>query len=214
MELRFANVSKLYRDGVRALDGVTLAIASGECVAVVGPSGGGKTTLLRLVAGLEAPTSGIVWHGAQAVNDIPPEARNVAIAFQVAALYPHLNVRENLAFPLRYHPVPTDEATRRISDIAMSLEIAGTLHRMPHELSGGQRQRVALGRCLIRRPQVLLLDEPLGQLDVPLRAAVREVIMRICREQGTTVLWVTHDPAEATAVGDRVVELRDGRLVT
>ncbi len=135
------------------------------------------------------------------------------MAFQVAALYPHLNIRENLAFPLRYHPIPTDEATRRINDIAASLEIAATFHRMPHELSGGQRQRVALGRCLIRQPQLLLLDEPLGQLDVPLRAQVREAIVRACRKRGTTVLWVTHDPSEASVVADRVIELRDGRLI-
>lgn len=213
MEIRFANVSKVYPGGVRAAEGVSLVVATGECVAVVGPSGGGKTTLLRLAAGLEEPTSGEVRLGDRIVSEIPAEARGVAMAFQVPALYPHLTVRENLAFPLRYRKVPPDEANRRAGDTALSLEIAPLLLRMPHELSGGQRQRVALARCLLGQPTVLLLDEPLGQLDVPLRAAVREVILRSCRERGTTVMWVTHDPDEAQAVANRVVEMRDGKLV-
>jgi ABC-type sugar transport system ATPase subunit len=208
-EIRFEGVSKVY-GGVRALDGVSLVVAPGEWLAVVGPSGGGKTTLLRLAAGLEAPTSGEVRLGGRVVTDIPPEERGVAMAFQVPALYPHSSVRENLAFPLRYHPAP--DAERRIRDTAVSLELAELLDRMPHDLSGGQRQRVALGRCLVRRPAVLLLDEPLSQLDVPLRAAVREVILAACREWETTAMWVTHDPAEAAAVGERVVEMRGGRL--
>ena len=210
-EVRFEGVSKVYAGGVRAADGVSLVVAAGERLAVVGPSGGGKTTLLRLAAGLETPTSGEVRLGGRLVTEIPPEERSVAMAFQVPALYPHLTVRGSLAFPLRYHPAP--DAEQRIRDTAVSLDIAGLLDRMPHELSGGQRQRVALGRCLVRRPAVLLLDEPLSQLDVPLRAAVREVILGACREWGTTVMWVTHDPAEAAAVGDRVAEMRGGRLV-
>jgi len=213
VEIRLADVSKVYAAGVRALDGVSLVVPGGEFVAIVGPSGGGKTTLLRLAAGLEEPTSGEVRHGERIATSIPPEQRRVAMAFQVPALYPHLTVGENLAFPLRYQTTSAEEATRLVSDIALSLDIAGKLQRMPHELSGGQRQRVALGRCLVRQPRLLLLDEPLGQLDVPLRATVRDVIVRMCRERGTTVLWVTHDPAEATAVGGRVVEIRGGRLV-
>jgi ABC-type sugar transport system ATPase subunit len=211
-ELRFDRVSKVYPGGVRAADGVSLVAAAGECVAVVGPSGGGKTTLLRLAAGLEEPTSGEVRLGGRVVTAIPPERRGVAMAFQVPALYPHLTARENLAFGLRYQSVPAAEVTKRVSEVAAALEIAGLLDRMPHELSGGERQRVALGRCLVRRPAVLLLDEPLAHLDVPLRAAVREVIVRACRQFGTTVLWVTHDPAEARAVGERVATMEGGRL--
>lgn len=212
-EIRFERASKVYPGGVRAADDVSLVIPSGECVAVVGPSGGGKTTLLRLAAGLAEPTSGRVLLGGHVVAEIPPEKRGVAMAFQTPALYPHLTARENLAFPLRYHPVSRDEAERRVSETAAALDITDVLDRMPHELSGGQRQRVALGRCLVRRPAVLLLDEPLGQLDVPLRSAVREVILGACRGWGTTVLWVTHDPAEAGSLGGRVVEVRGGRLV-
>lgn len=212
MELRFDAVSMTYPAGVHALNSVNLRVAAGECVAVVGPSGGGKTTLLRLAAGLETPTAGTVWHGPRRVSDIPPEDRGVAMAFQVPALYPHLTAGENLGFPLRYHPLPAAEASRLVADVAAAFGLTDLLGRMPHALSGGERQRVALGRCLVRRPAVLLLDEPLGQLDVPLRAAVREAILFRCRGRGTTVLWVTHDPAEAAAVGDRVVEARAGVL--
>jgi len=211
-ELRFDRVSKVYPGGVRAADGVSHTVAAGECVAVVGPSGGGKTTLLRLAAGLEEPTSGEVRLGGRVVTAIPPERRGVAMAFQIPALYPHLTARDNLAFGLRYQSVPAAEAMQRVSAAAAALDIAGLLDRMPHELSGGERQRVALGRCLVRRPAVLLLDEPLAHLDVPLRTAVREAIVRATREWGTTVLWVTHDPAEAAALGGRVVEMREGKL--
>jgi len=211
-DIRFENVSKTYPGGVRAADGVSLAVMSGETVAIVGPSGGGKTTLLRLAAGLEEPTSGAVTLGGRAVTAIPPEARGLAMAFQVPALYPHLTVRENLGFPLRYQSVPAGEAAERASAAAAALEIADLLDRMPHELSGGERQRVALGRCLVRRPAVLLLDEPLAHLDVPLRAAVRSVITNHTIAFATTVLWVTHDPQEARQVAKRVLEMREGRL--
>ncbi|VTT96918.1 sugar abc transporter atp-binding protein : ATPase component of ABC-type sugar transporter OS=Singulisphaera acidiphila (strain ATCC BAA-1392 / DSM 18658 / VKM B-2454 / MOB10) GN=Sinac_3305 PE=4 SV=1: ABC_tran [Gemmataceae bacterium] len=212
VELRFENASLIYPPSVHALDSACLRVASGTCVAVVGPSGGGKTTLLRLAAGLLRPTTGTVCHGSRRASDIPPEGRGVAVAFQVPAIYPHLTAGENLAFPLRYHPLPAAEATRLLEDVAAAFGLSDLLSRKPHELSGGERQRVALGRCLVRRPAVLLLDEPLGQLDVPLRAAVRDAIFTRCRDRGTTVLWVTHDPAEAAAVGDRVVEVRKGRL--
>src|SRR5438034_7707613 len=151
-ELRFDRVSKVYPGGVRAADAVSLAVAPGECVAVVGPSGGGKTTLLRLAAGLEEPSAGEVRLGGKSVTALPPEERGVAMAFQVPALYPHLTARDNLAFPLRYHPAPAGEAGRRVDAVAAALGIAGLLDRRPHELSGGERQRVALGRCLVRRP--------------------------------------------------------------
>jgi multiple sugar transport system ATP-binding protein len=211
-ELRFDNVSKTYPNGVRAMSGVSFVVGAGECVAVVGPSGGGKTTLLRLAAGLEEPTAGAVTLGGRVVTAVPPEARGVATAFQAPALYPHLSVRENLAFPLRYQPVPAAEGAGRVSAAAESLGVAALLDRMPHELSGGQRQRVALGRCLVRRPAVLLLDEPLAHLDAPLRAAVRAVLVNHTIAFGTTVLWVTHDPAEAQEVAKRILEVREGRV--
>jgi ABC-type sugar transport system ATPase subunit len=211
-ELRFVNVSKTYSGGVRAADGVSLAVGEGECAAVVGPSGGGKTTLLRLAAGLEEPTTGEVRLAGRVVTQIPPQERRVAMAFQVPALYPHLLVRDNLGFPLRYQHVPDTEGAARVKAVAEALEIAGFINCLPHELSGGQRQRVALGRCLVARPAVLLLDEPLSQLDVPLRAAVRAVIVNHMAAFGTTVLWVTHDPQEAHAVSKRVLTMEAGRL--
>jgi ABC-type sugar transport system ATPase subunit len=210
-ELRFEGVSKVYPNGVRAVDGVTFAVET-DTVAIVGPSGGGKSTLLRLAAGLEEPTAGTVTLGGRPVTAIPPEARGVAMAFQIPALYPHLTVRENLAFALRYQPIPAAEGAERVSIAAAALDIAGLLDRMPHELSGGQRQRVALGRCLVRRPAVLLLDEPLAHLDVPLRAAVRAVVTNHEIAFATTVLWVTHDPQEARQVAKRVLTMEGGRL--
>jgi multiple sugar transport system ATP-binding protein len=210
-EVQFVSVSKTYATGVRAALGVSLAIAPGECVAVVGPSGGGKTTLLRLAAGLEEPTAGEVRLGGRIVTAIPPHERRVAMAFQVPALYPHLSVRENLGFGHRYQAIARAEGEARVTIAAEALEVADVLDRMPHELSGGQRQRVALGRCLVSRPAVLLLDEPLSQLDVPLRAAVRAVLVNHVIAFGTTVMWVTHDPAEARSVSKRVIEVREGR---
>jgi ABC-type sugar transport system ATPase subunit len=210
-ELRFLSASKTYPTGVRAVAGVSLTVPHGDTVAIVGPSGGGKTTLLRLAAGLEEPTGGEVLLDGRVVNTIPPPERRVAVAFQVPALYPHLTVRENLGFALRYQSVAGEEGEARVTAAAGALEIADVLDRAPQELSGGQRQRVALGRCLVSRARVLLLDEPLAQLDVPLRAAVRVVLANHFIAFGTTVLWVTHDPAEARSVSKRVIEMRDGK---
>jgi sn-glycerol 3-phosphate transport system ATP-binding protein len=211
-EVRFTSVSKTYANGVRAVRAVSFVLAPAETVSVVGPSGGGKSTLLRLAAGLEEPTGGEVRLDGKVVTAIPPEERRVALAFQVPALYPHLTVRENLAFPLRYRGVASAEGEARVTAAAGALEIDALLDRMPHELSGGQRQRVALGRCLVARPTLLLLDEPLSQLDVPLRAAVRAVITNHKIAFGTTVIWVTHDPHEAREVSKRVLTMEAGEL--
>jgi ABC-type sugar transport system ATPase subunit len=210
-DVEFVSVSKTY-GGVRAADGVSFVVGAGECVAVVGPSGGGKTTLLRLAAGLEEPAAGEVRLGGRVVTAIPSQGRRVAMAFQVPVLYPQLTVRENLGFALRYQTVAVAEGQERVTIAAEALEVAGVLDRMPHELSGGQRQRVALGRCLVSRPAVLLLDEPLSQLDVPLRAAVRAVLVNHMIAFGTTVMWVTHDPAEARSVSKRRLWVEAGKL--
>jgi len=212
-DVRLTGVTKLYPGGVRAVDGVTLAVAAGGCLAVVGPSGCGKTTLLRLVAGLEEPTTGEVRVGGRDVARLPPQDRGVAIAFQSPALYPQLTARENLAFGLRVRGAGPAEVDSRVREAAELLGVADLLGRLPHELSGGQRQRVALGRALVRRPAVLLLDEPLAHLDAPLRARVRDGLTDARRRFGTTTVWVTHDPDEAAAVGDRVAEMDAGRVV-
>ena len=211
-EARFVNVTMTFQNGVCAVRGVSLSVAPGECVAVVGPSGGGKTTLLCLAAGLEAPTVGEVRLGGLPVAAIPPADRHVAMAFQVPAVFPHFTVRDNLDFPQRYRRVDPAESVARVAAAAGALGIADVLDRRPHELSGGQRQRVALGRCLVARPALLLLDEPLSQLDVPLRAAVRAAIVNHAIAFGTTVMWVTHDPAEARSVSKRVLRMEAGEL--
>ena len=207
-QITLNRVSKVYPGGVRAVGDITLSLAAGECVAVVGPSGCGKTTLLRLVAGLEEPTTGEVKIGGRVVTSVRPQDRDVALMCQVPALYPQLTVRDNLAFGLRFRHVPRIEIEKRVSEMAAMLGLSALLDRLPHQLSGGQARRVALGRCAVRRPAVLLLDEPLSHLDAPLRAGVRAEILRVRREFGMTAMWVTHDPHEARAVGERIVEIK------
>ena len=211
-DIQLDGVTKVYPGGVRAVTGVTLTVAAGACVAVVGPSGCGKTTLLRLVAGLEEPTTGEVRLGGRVVTHLRPQDRDIALMSQGHALYPQLTVRENLAFGLRFRAVPRDEIERRVRQVAESLGLAALLDRLPHQLSGGQQQRVALGRCAVRRPAVLLLDEPLAHLDAPLRAGVGAEIVRVREQYGITTLWVTHDPDEARAVGDRVIDMTGGGI--
>jgi ABC-type sugar transport system ATPase subunit len=194
-------VSKTYPCGVTGVSDITLSLAA------VGPSGCGKTTLLRLVAGLEVPTAGEVKIGGRVVTSVRPQDRDIALMSQGHALYPQLTVRENLAFGLRFRPVPRGEVEKRVREMAELLGLTALLDRLPHQLSGGQAQRVALGRCAVRRPAVLLLDEPLSHLDAPLRAGVRAEILRVRREFGMAAMWVTHDPDEARAVG-RVVEMK------
>jgi ABC-type sugar transport system ATPase subunit len=207
-------VSFTFPGGGRAVDGVSLAVPAGEGLAILGPSGCGKTTLLRLVAGLEFPTAGEVRVGGREVSRVRPEDRGVAIVPQVPVCYPQLSVRDNLGFALRFRPVAKDEAARRVKDVAAGLGLSELLDRMPHQLSGGQRQRVSLGRALVRRPAVLLLDEPLAHLDVPLRAAVRDAVTAYRKQYAMTTLWVTHDPAEADAAGDWVGEMEAGKLLS
>ncbi|MGH7590662.1 MAG: ABC transporter ATP-binding protein [Gemmatimonadales bacterium] len=203
---------KSYHPPARAVDDVSIEVASGECVAILGPSGCGKSTLLRCIAGLEEPTSGEILIGDLRVNDLPPAERDVAMVFQHYALYPHLSVRENLEFPLRMRKVRPATRSERITSVARRLELGGLLDRMPGELSGGQRQRVALGRALVRDPAVFLLDEPLSNVDAALRVQLRADLLALQGALGTTMVYVTHDQAEALTLGARVVVLDGGRV--
>jgi len=195
---------------VRAVQGVSLAVEEKECLALVGPSGCGKTTLLRMIAGLEEPTSGTVAIDGQVVNDVAAKDRQVAMVFQHHALYPHLSAYENLAFGLRLRKCPPAEIERRVNAAAQALGLTGCLERRPRELSGGQHQRVALGRALVRQPKVFLLDEPLSNLDVPMRAQLRAEIARLQARLGTTAVYVTHDQAEAMMLGQRLAVMKEG----
>jgi len=207
--LQCRTLTKRYRDVV-ALDGLDLVVHEGELLALVGPSGCGKTTALHIIAGLLEPDKGELLFDGSDWLTIPPGRRNVALVFQDGALYPHLTVAGNLEFPLKARGRRDPEAVRRI---AARLEIASLLERYPHELSGGEGQRVALGRALIRRPNLLLLDEPLSNLDLPLREKLRGLVRDLVRETGVTSVFVTHDQAEAMAVGDRVAVMQHGRIV-
>jgi ABC-type sugar transport system ATPase subunit len=211
-EVAFESVEKRYPGGAVGLADLSLAVGDGELLVVVGPSGCGKSTLLRLLAGLEAPSAGTIRIGGRVVNELPPQERNVAMVFQDYALYPHMTVRENLAFPLRMRGLSRDAVRARAEAVAALLEITPLLERRPRQLSGGQRQRVAMGRALVREPSAFLLDEPLSNLDARLRVTVRAELGELQRRTGTTMLYVTHDQVEAMTLGHRVAVLDRGRL--
>jgi multiple sugar transport system ATP-binding protein len=204
------NVSKVYPGGVRAVDGVSLAIADQEFVVLVGPSGCGKTTTLRMVAGLEEISGGVIRIGGRVVNDAAPKDRDVAMVFQNYALYPHMTVYKNMAFPLKLRGTPRAEIRQRVTHAARVLEIEHLLDRKPRQLSGGQRQRVAVGRAIVREPAAFLFDEPLSNLDAKLRVTTRGELKRLHHRLRTTTLYVTHDQEEAMGLGDRIVVMRDG----
>jgi ABC-type sugar transport system ATPase subunit len=197
---------------VVALHPLDLAIAAGELVVLVGPSGCGKTTALRLVAGLEEPTAGTVHIGDRDVTQVEPADRDIAMVFQNYALYPHMTVRENLAFGLRMRRTAAAEAGRRVAWASSVLGLDGLLERRPGELSGGQKQRVAFGRAMVREPQVFLFDEPLSNLDARLRADMRREIADLHARLGATMIYVTHDQVEAMTLGQRIAVMKDGRL--
>ena len=205
-------VSKVFGDGTRAVDRLDLEIADGEFMVLVGPSGCGKTTALRMVAGLEEISDGIVRIGDRVVNDLSTKSRDIAMVFQSYALYPHLTVRDNVAFPLKMKRTPRDEIRRRVQEAARILDLEPLLGRKPRALSGGQRQRVAMGRAIVREPAVFLMDEPLSNLDAKLRVQMRADIKRIQAELGVTTIYVTHDQVEAMTMGHRVAVMRKGEL--
>ncbi|MGH9040834.1 MAG: ABC transporter ATP-binding protein [Acidimicrobiia bacterium] len=212
-DIKVAGVVKRYPDGYLAVDDISLDIADGEFMILVGPSGCGKSTLLRMIVGLEDITAGEVCIGGERVNDKPPRERNLSMVFQNYALYPHLSVFENIAFPLRLKKgIPEEEIRAKVSEAAATLELTEHLDRKPSQLSGGQRQRVAMGRAIVRDARAFLFDEPLSNLDAKLRGQMRIEISRLQRRLGTTTVYVTHDQTEAMTLGDRVAVLRRGVL--
>ncbi|WP_244880470.1 ABC transporter ATP-binding protein [Thermus parvatiensis] len=210
--IRVEKVSKRFGK-VEALKGVDLEVRDQEFLVLLGPSGCGKTTLLRIVAGLEAPTSGEVYIGERRVTHLPPRLRGIAMVFQNYAIFPHLTVYENVAFGLRMKRRPEEEIRRKVGEVAALLHIEELLDRYPAQLSGGQRQRVAVARALAVEPEVLLMDEPLSNLDALLRLEMRAELKRLLKETRTTTLYVTHDQVEAMSLADRIAVMRQGEIV-
>ena len=207
-EITLDGIGKIYPDGTRAVGELDLTIRDGEFLVFVGPSGCGKTTALRMIAGLEEITEGTISIGDRVVNDVQPKDRDIAMVFQNYALYPHMTVRDNMAFGLKLRKFKKDEIARRVGDAAEILEITDYLDRKPKALSGGQRQRVAMGRAIVREPAAFLMDEPLSNLDAKLRVQMRAELERLSARLRTTTVYVTHDQVEAMTLGDRVAVLR------
>lgn len=210
-ELIITGLSKSF-DGVPVLDNVSLECAPGELLVLLGPSGCGKSTLLRLVSGLEEADSGEIYLGGRRIDHLSPRERNVALVFQNYSLYPHMTVAKNLAFPLKVARVERKEIRRRVEEVALLVGMETMLEKKPGQLSGGQRQRVALGRAIIRQPELFLLDEPLSNLDADLRVRMRREIVRLQKKVQVTTIHVTHDQAEALTMADRVAVLHEGRV--
>src|SRR5688572_9232358 len=211
-EVKFDEIDKVYDNGVRAVQDLSLEIADGEFLVLVGPSGCGKTTALRMVAGLEEISGGTLSIGGRVVNGLTPKERDIAMVFQNYALYPHLSVAENIAFGLRLRKTSNSVISERVAWAAKLLDLTPYLERRPKQLSGGQRQRVAMGRAIVRQPQVFLMDEPLSNLDAKLRVQMRADISKLQRDLGTTTVYVTHDQVEAMTMGDRVAVMNQGVL--
>ncbi|RDI30799.1 ABC transporter ATP-binding protein [Lentzea flaviverrucosa] len=209
-EIVLDKVTKRYPDGALAVQEVNLEIADGEFIILVGPSGCGKSTTLNMIAGLEDITDGELRIGGQRVNEKAPKDRDIAMVFQSYALYPHMTVKENMAFPLRLAKVDNATVEKKVNDAAEILDLTQHLDRKPSNLSGGQRQRVAMGRAIVRNPKAFLMDEPLSNLDAKLRVQMRTSVSRLQKQLGTTTVYVTHDQTEAMTLGDRVVVMRGG----
>jgi multiple sugar transport system ATP-binding protein len=210
-EVRFEGIHKLFGQEAAVLD-LNLSVADGEFLVLVGPSGCGKTTTLRMLAGFERPSYGRIWIDDRVVNTVPPKARDIAMVFQSYALFPHMNVRQNLAFGMKVRREPKAESRRRVAEVAELLGLSPFLDRKPAALSGGQRQRVALGRALIRRPKVFLMDEPLSNLDAALRVQMRSELGHLHERFRVTTVHVTHDQVEAMTMGNRIAVMSEGRL--
>ncbi|MEZ4562375.1 MAG: ABC transporter ATP-binding protein [Thermomicrobiales bacterium] len=209
--IRFEHVGKRFEQ-FEAVRDLNLVIRDSELLVLLGPSGCGKTTTLNMLAGLEQPTSGALYFGSQAMNNVPPEERDIAMVFQSIALYPHLNVRENIGFALKTRGRSRAEINERINDVVHILDIDQLLDRRIHQLSGGQRQRVAIAKALVRRPRLFLLDEPFSSLDAALRRQMRSELARIHRDVETTMVFVTHDQEEAMAIADRIAVMNAGQI--
>ena len=211
-EVVLDKVNKVYPNGFHAVHDLSLDITDGEFLVLVGPSGCGKSTALRMIAGLEDISGGELKVGDRRVNEVEPKDRDIAMVFQNYALYPQMTVRENIAFPLKLRKVQKGELHRQVEEAAEVLELTEQLDKKPAQLSGGQRQRVAMGRAIVRRPALFLMDEPLSNLDAKLRVQMRADIAGIQRELGVTTFYVTHDQVEAMTMGDRVAVIKDGHL--
>jgi multiple sugar transport system ATP-binding protein len=210
--VEFRGVCKTYPGGAHAVQDLDLAIEHGEFLCILGPSGCGKSSTLRMLAGLEAVTAGDLLLDGERINDLPPQARDMAMVFENYALYPHLKAFDNIAMPLVARGVPRAEIQDRVRTVAETLQITEHLHKRPRQLSGGQRQRVAVGRAIVRSPRMFLMDEPLGHLEAYLRVELRAEVRRLHERLGTTTVYITHDQEEAAAVADRIAVMHDGRL--
>jgi multiple sugar transport system ATP-binding protein len=209
-DVKLKGVTKIYANGIKAIDDLNLSIDDKEFIVLVGPSGCGKSTILRLIAGLETPTGGDIYINGTRVNDVSPKDRDISMVFQDFALYPHMNVYDNIAFGMKMRRVPREEIKNRVNETARVLGIEGLLQRKPKQISGGERQRVALGRAIVRNPRVFLMDEPLSNLDAKLRSQMRIEIHRLYRTLNNTIIYVTHDQTEAMTMGTRIAILKDG----
>src|SRR5213596_2493802 len=211
-EIVLSRVSKTFPGGVKAVDGISLTIEDGEFMVLVGPSGCGKTTLLRMIAGLETVDEGSIRLGDRDITCLEPRERDIAMVFQDYALYPHMNVRDNLSYGLRVRKTPKRQLQQRVDEVAELLGLQELLDRLPAALSGGQRQRVAMGRAIARKPQLYLMDEPLSNLDAKLRVRVRADLARLHEQLGVTTVYVTHDQVEAMTLGQRAAVMNEGRI--
>lgn len=212
VRVKLENVSKVFRGGVDAVKNLYLEVKDKEFVVLLGPSGCGKTTTLLMIAGVYKPTTGYIYFDDTVVNDLEPKDRNIGMVFQSYALYPHMTVYDNIAFPLKLKKYPRQEIDSRVREVARMLQIEDLLNRKPAQLSGGQQQRVALARAIVKQPQLFLMDEPLSNLDAKIRIEVRAELKRLQRELGITTIYVTHDQAEAMSLADRVAVMNKGEL--
>ena len=212
-EVRLSNIRKTYKGGAEVVKGINFVVKNKEFVVIVGPSGCGKSTVLRMIAGLEEITEGDLFIGETKVNDVAASERGIAMVFQNYALYPHMNSYENMAFGLKIKKIPKEEIKERVMAAAKILNVESLLDRKPSKMSGGQRQRIAIGRAIVRRPEVFLFDEPLSNLDAKLRGKMRIELAKLHKKLDTTMIYVTHDQVEAMTLGERIIVMKDGEIM-